>query len=561
MSDTNKGLLSIFGVLFVVTLGCLPLILLGPQTGGDYHFQLPWSHHFAEQVRQGEIYPRWLMNMNAGAGSPTFFYYAPVPFYFSTLASFALDDSSVQVKLGVGQFLAVLASAFSFYFYARQFAQHVGSAVGAILYAFAPYHFGMNLLYRQAFGELTAYVWIPLVFLGIDKIASGRRAEPWLALTYGLLVMTHLPTALIGSPFFLLYAILMSWFQRRLQIVIRFMLSVLIGLMIGSCYLLPALATLDEISAQEWWIPYFDYHRWFFFDNTEAPNAEIESHLFQLAAVNFLLFVVAWPLLWRQTPQGQKSLAGSLLALLLGTWLMMTPASTFIWELFPLLQKIQFPWRVMTIQDFAWVATVAAAVAVSFKSGKPSSRYVSSALVVTAMLWIAFIGHKYYQEHLILEKDAGHQEKIERMIVRSAGAPSHLPQKVRLRRRELFASLPAERVTYRKKHGEIEVVQWKPREIVLDIRLSEETQVTIKQFSYYGWHAVDQSTEQEINLTSQPRSGLLQFNAKSGDYRARLTLRTTWQEKAGWILTGLGLLITGGLLMGPNLLRRMQTKN
>ena len=175
MSDVKKTLLCMLLIGIVVTLGCLPLILYGPKTGDDLYLHLPWSHFFAEQVFQGELYPRWLMEMNAGAGSPAFFFYGPIAFYFSTVAVALFAECSAPVQLGIGQYFIMLASAFSFFIFLRQYAKHSTAALGAILYSFAPYHFGMDLLIRQAHGEVTSFVWIPLVFVAIDRMVLGKR--------------------------------------------------------------------------------------------------------------------------------------------------------------------------------------------------------------------------------------------------------------------------------------------------------------------------------------------------------------------------------------------------
>ncbi|HBL04383.1 MAG TPA: hypothetical protein DDZ61_17650, partial [Aeromonas salmonicida] len=50
----------------------LPLWLQGGSQGHDLFHHLLSGHYFAQQLWQGEIYPRWLMAMNGGFGSPTF---------------------------------------------------------------------------------------------------------------------------------------------------------------------------------------------------------------------------------------------------------------------------------------------------------------------------------------------------------------------------------------------------------------------------------------------------------------------------------------------------------
>src|SRR5207237_955706 len=70
--------------------------------------------------------------------------------------------------------------------------------LGAILYAFAPYHF--EVLYtRSGLSEHLAFVWVPFVFAGLFQVLrSGRdRGAGFglLSMAWGLLLFSHVPTA------------------------------------------------------------------------------------------------------------------------------------------------------------------------------------------------------------------------------------------------------------------------------------------------------------------------------------------------------------------------------
>lgn len=77
----------------LVLLTALGLFLTSPQVlttclgGHDIYHHLIFSSHFSEQLLQGELYPRWLTRMNGGFGSPTFFFYPPLPYYLTALFS------------------------------------------------------------------------------------------------------------------------------------------------------------------------------------------------------------------------------------------------------------------------------------------------------------------------------------------------------------------------------------------------------------------------------------------------------------------------------------------
>ncbi|HEY9847696.1 MAG TPA: hypothetical protein V6D03_16055, partial [Candidatus Caenarcaniphilales bacterium] len=76
-----RHVLAIVGIGLILTLPAISYGIFAAHDLVAYH--LKWSKHFAEQFWLGDLYPRWLLEMNAGLGSPTFFFYAPVPYYFT----------------------------------------------------------------------------------------------------------------------------------------------------------------------------------------------------------------------------------------------------------------------------------------------------------------------------------------------------------------------------------------------------------------------------------------------------------------------------------------------
>jgi hypothetical protein len=70
----------------------------------------------ASQLRQGEFYPRWLANMNAGLGSPVLFVYAPLPYFVPGFLSPLLRlgfGKNEPFELGVSVWLALALSGIS----------------------------------------------------------------------------------------------------------------------------------------------------------------------------------------------------------------------------------------------------------------------------------------------------------------------------------------------------------------------------------------------------------------------------------------------------------------
>ena len=101
----------------------IPLLFCGAFSADDLlPFHLRWSKHFAEQFWSGELYPRWLMGMNAGLGSPTFFFYTPIPYYFTSLLHplFASDPQGWH-QLGLSASFALIASGITAYIWPKKY--------------------------------------------------------------------------------------------------------------------------------------------------------------------------------------------------------------------------------------------------------------------------------------------------------------------------------------------------------------------------------------------------------------------------------------------------------
>src|SRR5215510_9721757 len=80
-----------------------------------------WYVHFSEQLWAGDLYPRWLMGMNEGLGSPVFFYYPPLPFFLtSLLRPFFHSDSYGWYQLGLSASAALIASGLCAYVWLKQ---------------------------------------------------------------------------------------------------------------------------------------------------------------------------------------------------------------------------------------------------------------------------------------------------------------------------------------------------------------------------------------------------------------------------------------------------------
>jgi hypothetical protein len=527
----------------LLTLACLPLILYGPQLGHSLQHNLSWSSAFTDQLLQGELYPRWLTNGFAGAGSPVFFFYAPIPFYFTAIGSLVCSDCSATVQLGIGEWLMILCSGFSFYWFARQYAIPLFAMIGAVLYALAPYHFAIDILQRQAIGEISACIWIPLILLSIGRMAEGKQAVTGLAISYALLIMSHLPSALLFSMFLPPYVFILKYYTSRPRLVSMSFLGLVVGIMLAAIYLLPALLSLDYISSHRLWGPYFHYDRWFFLNGIESPNPVFMQRLLKVLLTSALAFIPAWIIAYKYHSTHHRPLIVALLLFIATAWFMMLPGSRFVWELAPVLQKVQFPWRMFIIVDFAVAATLV--LAFQCLQGVRPGRLIlvpmgASGLFLAAS---AYVSAGDYSEQWKLHNDANRQPYLKSIIDMGWGAKEYIPSTVRLGPEELLKTVKTlDRVTVDPAAGEASVVGWQARNIHLKVNLVHEADILVRQFYYPGWQATLSQNGARLSLEATGKAGLIKLEAPPGRYDISLILQPLWQEVAGAIFSVIGLI-------------------
>ena len=137
-----------------------------------------------------------------GLGGPAFYFYPPLAFWLDGVVSLVTFNLlSVSHRLTLDGWLLLWASGLAMHAWLSTETGRARVALwGALAYVAAPYHLLVDHYIRGAFAEGAAYAFVPLVMLGIRQMTGRRRyALLVLALAYGGLLLSHLPTALLVS--------------------------------------------------------------------------------------------------------------------------------------------------------------------------------------------------------------------------------------------------------------------------------------------------------------------------------------------------------------------------
>lgn len=344
-------------LLFAVLVASAPA-LRGPFWGHDIEAHVVRVAQWARGWADGVLYPRFFPDVYWGFGGPTMLYNAPAPYAVGALAmALGLSATDACRALAVGAFALGAAGAFLL---ARATLSVEAAALVAIAYTLVPYRL-VDAWVRGALSELIATAILPLLFLAARRAAARRPAWPGLAFAVAALLLCHPPSALFCLPAAAAYGLLMAPDRRAAAAGLGLGLG--FGLAAAAGYWLPALADHGATHYAASLVAGSPYHfaghfvqpgqfvstRWGF-GLSQAGGDDGMS--FQVGLVHLAgLALGAW-VAWRQRG-GARREAAFWLASSLASLLLMVEASRPLWELAAPLQRVQFPWRLLTLVALA----------------------------------------------------------------------------------------------------------------------------------------------------------------------------------------------------------------
>ncbi len=349
--------------LAAAALLCLTLAALSPLLAGSLPESDDGLQHFYRligfdySVGHGDLWPRYAPGLAFGYGLPIFNYYSPLSLYpveLLHLAGLGFLDAMLA-----GLALYTLLGAAGAYLLGRAWGGIPAGLAAAAAYAYAPYTL-LNWTRRMALAEFLALAllaWAMWAFWRAARRGRGRDVLLAAALFAALIVAHHL-TALVAAGLLALYAILLGWTAPdRRAAVARLALAYGGALGLAAFFWMPALfqqgyVQLDRIRMEQ---PVFQTLGEVFAaprpaDLTEQVASMPRSYGWPQIA---LTLIAAAALLVRRRgrpdaaeAEARRWLIYALPLLALLTF-MVTPASLWLWQAVPLIDRLQFAWRLV----------------------------------------------------------------------------------------------------------------------------------------------------------------------------------------------------------------------
>ena len=473
--------------LVLVSLAVIaPTLVWGIPSNRDLSNHFRFALPFYDALGSGHLHPGWLAESNSGYGDASFRFYPPALYYLLAVAR-ALTGDWYPATLLTFAMLSVLG-ALGIYFWACELMPSRWAMWAGIFFALAPYH--LNQVF-QAFmlAEFAGAAVLPFAFAFAERICAHRRPGDiaGFAAAYAILILTHLPLAVIGSIALLVYALIRLNWRKRWATIGCLSLSAALGLAASTFYWTTMFFELNWIRADT--IdpdPSVDYRANFVLSTLSPDNLNVWwMNILLLSSV-----AMFWPAIillrrsgWakirqnsNRDPRGITASAG----LLFLTIFMATPLSRPLWNLTGPLQQTQFPWRWLAIASMVSAILLATAIPGWIRLATSKKRSLVLIAVGTAAISFAFSLAHIVREAKWLSPSAFQQTLAE--IPGSRGVYQWWPVWVK----EPFKSMPAPVDAGDRK---LRIDLWEPELRIFHLNAGQPTDARVRTFFYPHWKA------------------------------------------------------------------------
>ncbi len=504
----RKNLFPFILLLFIHLLFLLPLFTHPFYQSHDGELHLARFAAYVKAFQDGHIPPRWAGDLNYGYGTPALNFFAPLAGYLASAlyaVGFDLSDA-FRVIIGV----AFVAAPLTFYVWLSQTTYKRFAFIGALLFGLAPYQL-LNLYVRGDIGELLGIIFVPFVLASIDawKKKPTTTNPTAAAVGFALVILSHNAISLMFAPIILLYALLTT--DRKAIWKIFAMLAIGFGL--SAYFWIPGLWDQQYLNSQLFSSMFRDhfatlsglmYKPWGFGTGIHESGGLSPQ-------IGLLLFILAFSSIFfaqRAAPE-RKQLFFWIVVFLIGMFLS-TSVSSFLWEMLPLLSKLQFPWRFVSVASFAGV--ILAVFTLKHINNRWFTTFITILIIATSIPYAKFSKPIIVTDETAFAHNgttALHGEATTRWTAGDASA------------------LPSERFQIIAGSGTIENVARKTARHTFTSTANTEITVLDNTTYFPGWKVFVGEKETPIQFQNPSHRGLITFIVPQGKHAVTVAFMET----------------------------------
>lgn len=500
---------------------------------------------YGQALAQGEIYPRWFAEANAGQGSPVMIFYSPLAYFITNFLfgwiSWFASDAMAQARFILGMIAAQMAAGLTSYLWLKPRFGEKRALFGSLLYILLPYKFYYIWMHHNL-AQLWALAWLPLWMLAAEKMMEGNRNG---ALGYGiclaLVAYTHLLTLIAFAALPAFYVLCVSR-QPMFRRILPLAAAHAVGLALAAAYFLPMIFNKQFIWSNGFLEDFYSVFR-----HLNHPDTYLCLYYLAIAMLT-AGFISHLP----SRPKGERTFwffaaaAGA-------CWLMTTPLSYPVWKIMPLLEYLQFPMarlHSVLLTGGVWIALYGLEAWCGTSLRLPSWRrwvyspyaaFLSVAICAAFMGWLGFLSIFCYTSRT-------YTGEALKEVHRLNGIPPVEYVTIWTNPEAQAAALAVETgkapASILRGRGELSARWEGNRRLRLEADIaSPEAAIGIRQWYFPGWVATGGNVAYKAEVNE--KNGHMQFVLPRGNHRLDVALPWLLGEKAGVSISLLMLLAIG----------------
>lgn len=529
---------------------------------------------FEKCLFDGQIPCRWTPDLGFGYGYPLFNFYPPLPSIIGQIFRTLQFNFVTTVKLtAVVQF--ILAACFMYLLVSSIFGP-LGGIFSALFYTYAPYH-ALNIYVRGAMNEAWASVFFPLAFYYSRKLILEKKPKfiIGLGISFLCLLLSHNPMVLIFTPILVIWSAfwLITKFQKKLSIwqnikkqfsvFLKLCLSAIIAFGLAAFFTIPTLIETKYVSIETMFNGYYHFSAHFvslyqmFISNFWGDGGSIwgpnDSMSFMIGYLHWIvpiLIIIVSLIQFFKTKKINSKILLSSIFIFIGflTAFMCHERSTPIWFIFPIIQKVQFPWRFLNLTTFVFSLSIGVLPLILNKFLKLKNQF--SYLIIGLISIVLFsLNIKYFSpvhSGPITDEQKFSGLNWERQI--TSGIYDYLPKTA-----AKAAISPAkeyiDEVNPKDSLINISEQQKGTDWLFFTLSLNQAAQITISQLAFPNFQITDNN--QKIDYQIDPEFGRMVINLSAGKHQIFIKLHNTPVRIISNYISLVTLLIVATYLLKP----------
>jgi hypothetical protein len=496
-------------------------------------------------IKDGQIPCRWVPDLGYGYGYPLFNFYPPMPYFVGQIyRTFGLSFVTSAKMIALTQ---IILSTFFMYLLASAIFGQLGGFISAIFYAYAPYH-AVNIYVRGDYNEAWAAVFFPLIFYFSYKLIKDGKLKniAGLAFGYASLLLSHNPMALIFTPFFLIWCLFWLIIEKKivfskkifkqLPLFFKLLFAGIFALLLAAFFTLPILFESKYVQIDSMFAGYYNYSVHFatvyqlfisnFWGNGPSVWGPNDGMSFMVGYLHWIipLLIVLFSvfILIKKKKIDIKIILSVFLSVLgLFSIFMIHNKSTFIWQIFTPIQKIQFPWRFLNITAFLLSLSVGVLPFILNKINKKII-YPISFLIIAILILINVNYFHPIQSGPLTDAQKFSGKAWNNQI--TSGIYDYLPKTASTAAKSAandYIDNISPNNALISISGQKKGTDW----LFFNLFLNQEAKITISQMAFPNFEITDKG--KKIDYQIEPELGRMVIDLKAGDHQIYVKLKNT----------------------------------